>query len=246
MGNVNREKKDLKSTLLKKKYYTIFLALFTLGVNIFAWFAFSSRVGANVEGTVASWEVEFRENSQIVTDDIVVSVTDMKPGMSNFVDTVQVYNTGDVTADFSYTIDSFRLLGHDINLNSIVGVESYLRNYYPFSIYFTPSSTTIGPGSNITFDINIVWPYEDNTKYYKLNEVYEYDRAFKYFNLVGTNYVERSILDQTSYENNLDDLFLGKDDADTYFGMMCHQYEQTSGLPCLTMTMTLKAEQRIS
>ena len=117
---------------------------------------------------------------------------------------------------------------------------------YPFSIYFTPSSTTIGPGSNITFDINIVWPYEDNTKYYKLNEVYEYDRAFKYFNLVGTNYVERSILDQTSYENNLDDLFLGKDDADTYFGMMCHQYEQTSGLPCLTMTMTLKAEQRIS
>ena len=45
MKKQNRKEKDLslRQRILKKKYISIFLALFTLGVNIFAWFAFSSN-----------------------------------------------------------------------------------------------------------------------------------------------------------------------------------------------------------
>ncbi len=39
----------LQKKFRKKKYLSILLALFTLGVNIFAWFAFSANAGLELD-----------------------------------------------------------------------------------------------------------------------------------------------------------------------------------------------------
>ena len=90
----------LKKALLKRKYYSIFLALFTLGINIFAWFVFSTTAQVGLDATVASWDVQFRDDSGDDSKIFVIDITKMKPGMNNYSKTISAHNHSDVTADF--------------------------------------------------------------------------------------------------------------------------------------------------
>ena len=92
----------LKKALLKRKYISIFLALFTLGVNIFAWFVFTTSATVGLDVTVASWDVEFRDDQQQQMQNFVINVTKMKPGMTDFSKSIYIYNRSDVQADFIY------------------------------------------------------------------------------------------------------------------------------------------------
>ena len=47
----------------------------------------------------------------------------------------------------------------------------------------------------------------------------------------------------SNYLTNLNNLYLDKDDADTYFGMKCHEYESTSGHSCLEIGLLLRVSQ---
>ena len=59
---ITREQlESLRKSLNKRKYFSILLALFTLGVNIFAWFAFSANAGLELDANVAAWDVEFKD-----------------------------------------------------------------------------------------------------------------------------------------------------------------------------------------
>ena len=51
---------------------SVLLALFVLGVNIYAWFIYFTEAQVNITGNVVSWDVSFRdENSQVVEKEII-------------------------------------------------------------------------------------------------------------------------------------------------------------------------------
>ena len=147
----------------------------------------------------------------------------------------------------SNKIVSFSLLGNTVDLTTKGDAVNYLKTFYPFSISFLPSKETLDPNDTITFDVNVVWPYESETpKYYAQDEVYDYNESFIYYKLNGANYQETTISNASAYASDKSNLFLEKDDADTYFGMQCKSYEQASGNPCLSLTVRLLVEQKLS
>jgi len=237
----------LRKKLKKQKYISLLLALFTFGVNIFAWFAFSANAGLGIDATIAAWDVEFKDNGEI-SRNMFIEVSKMKPGMSDFVRTIEVNNKSDVVAKFSYEFVSMSLLGHVINISSIDDMNEYLSSFYPFSVHFTPSSDEIAANGSITFDVRVTWPFEDvdgTTTYYKQNDVYDYNDTFLYYTKTGERYDLFNVASSSVYNSNKSSLYLEKDDADTYFGIACHHYEEESGQPCLTMNLRLLVEQKI-
>lgn len=206
---ITREQlESLRRSLNKRKYFSILLALFTLGVNIFAWFAFSANAGLELDATVAAWDVEFKDNTGVIARDILVEVTKMKLGMPDFNKTIEIESKSDVSANFSYQVLSLSILGHTINLANIQDVEDYLENYYPFSVTFDASSYVLSPTDSVTFEVNIVWPYDSQTpKYYQQNEVYDYNESFYYYLKSGTTYTETSIASQADFNTNLNSLY---------------------------------------
>ena len=243
-----KEKKKLiaiNKKLIQKKYISIFLALFTLGVNIFAWFAFSANAGLQLEATVAAWDIEFKDNGEAVNN-LIVQVTKMKPGMDDFVKTIVVNNNSDVDADFDYEIESATLLGKTIPITSQTQIFNQLNNRYPFSVFFVTTGTVISHNNVITFDVNATWDYESPTPiYYQLDNIYDYDASLTYYKKVNNNYVEYTPTSETDFIDQRSNLYLEKDDADSYFGERCYQYEAANSKACLVLTVKLVAIQSL-
>ncbi len=240
-----KEKLDLLSKKLKKKkFWAILLALFTLSVNAFAWFVFSKYSEYQFTGSVSAWDVEMRDENQQLVNNIIVSVN-MKPGMDTFTKTYEINNLGGVDAKFSYELQSLKILGRDINVYGIQDADDYLENFYPFSIDLSSDKSLIVAGDKATFSTVVNWDFEEANKFFALNNIYDYNSTFKYYKLSGTTYNEFEVSD-TNYNANRDSLYLEKDDADTYFGMMCGDYQKSSGLDCIEMEILLKVEQNNS
>ena len=240
------EKKQLAALskqLRKRKYFSIMLALFTLGVNIFAWFAFSANVGLTLDATVASWSVKFKDDNDVVVRSVVVEVTKMKPGMTDFSSTVSVENDSDVEADFDYEVTSLSILGNVVNLTSQANVFQYLSTYYPFAITFSTDKNSMTANDTLHFTVHVTWPFENSSSYYGQNNVYQYDDTFTYYTRSGDTYTPTTIANSVAYQNSINSLYLQKDDADSYFGMRCNDYETTSGSACLVLTMKLLVSQ---
>ena len=236
---------SVNKKFIRKKYISIFLALFTLGVNIFAWFAFSANAGLELDATVAAWDIEFKDNGEAVNN-LVVEIVKMKPGMDDFIKTIVVNNNSDVDADFNYEIASAKLLGKPINITSQEQIFSQLSNNYPFSIFFVTTDTVITHNNVITFDVNATWPYEVSTPtYFKLDSIYEYDESLTYYKKVNGSYVAFPIPSEAVFNTEKNNLYLEKDDADTYFGERCHTYESSSGEACMIITVKLVAIQSL-
>ncbi len=234
----------LRKALLKRKYISIFLALFTLGVNIFAWFVFTTTANVGLDATVASWDVQFRDEQDMVMQNFVIDITKMKPGMTDFSKTITVNNHSDVDADFIYEVTSFELLGHAIYNSNLY---YYLNTRYPFSLTLNASKTVLNASDEVEFDIGLTWPYETNQEvYYSLDDAYEYDSTLPYYQLSENTYSLSNVPNQSTYNSIRSSLFLKKDDADTYFGMRCNDYETSTGNACLRVNLRLLVQQRNS
>ena len=242
------EKRKEKLTSLqkkwkKKKIMAILLALFTFGVNTFAWFVFSSHVRSNVDVNVSAWDVEFMNENEVLVQEVYVAVTQIHPGMTDYTRTFTVRNKSDVDASFTYDIVSLTILGRSVDVSNLVNFESYLENTYPFSIEVSASENILGYLDTSDFEITVSWDYETTpTTYFALNSVYDYNPTFVYYEHANDSYTTATVTDLT-YTSLRDNLYLEKDDADTYFGMMCGDYESTTGDPCIELEMLLTVEQ---
>ena len=235
---------SLRNRLKRKKYISILLALFTLGVNIFAWFAFSNNASLTLEGTVAAWDVEFKDPDTHTTyQNTTIALTKMKPGMTDVSKTIVVENHSDVNVNFQVTIEEFSILGQSIDFTNIADPMDYINTEFPFSVEVTTSSPTLGPNSSVDVVTTVSWPFETANRYFAQTDLYNYDAGFIYYKKNGTDYNVFPVPNAATYATEKDDLYLEKDDADSYFGMQCHTYEDDSGEPCLYVVIRLIASQ---
>ena len=236
---------SLNIKLKRKKYFAMLLALFTLGVNIFAWFVFSTSVNLQLNASVSSWDVTFNDGNDELTKNVIISVTNMRPGMEDFKKTYVINNAGEVGATFSFKITSIELLGKTIDLTKNPDAISYFNTYFPFNISFSNTKDFLNYNESLDFSFNLEWGYDSNDKYYSQTNIYEYNPTFDYYKKNSQNsYIIDNTIDSVSmFNNNKSNLFLDKDDADTYFGMKCKDYESSSGMACLKINIKLIAEQ---
>ena len=239
-GNTPKRKKIRKKTMIR----SVFLLLFLLGINTFAWFTYISRAEVSINGSVVSWDVNFLDENGAV-EDMDIEITEMQPGMIPFEKKIEIVNNSDVGARFSYQINSVSILGIEIlqrELNETI-INS-LQNDYPFILRIIPGKTELAIGDATNFQVTMNWSYEEQEKYYRLNSIYSYDPSIYYYTFTNNTYQ----IDQTVTADNFASkvetgLYLAKDDADSFFGYQCGNYEQNTGQPCIKIGLELRVSQ---
>lgn len=244
----------LQKNRKKVKRHALVMILLLFGVNAFAWFTFITEADFNFNATVVAWDVNFYNDSTEVNN-IVINVGEIYPGFGDtsvdsnnlpYKKTVEISNDGDVPATFIYKVESFKIMGQNAIVGEYSDVEfiSLMESMYPFTIKLTSSSNKVAPGEKLNFEFSLYWLYEDNDKYYKLNQLYEYDPSFVYYTYSDGSYVATTV-DETTFPMMRDSLYLQKDDADSYFGSKCAEYEAATGNKCVSVDVKLKVAQAL-
>ena len=239
LSDNSNKKKRRRKAIIK----STFLVLFLLGINTFAWFTYISRADVSLNGSVISWDVNFMDENGAVKE-IDVAITDMKPGMIPFEKKIEIINRSDVEAAIDYEVKSVKFLGNTLYEGETTeNIINSLENDYPFVLSLSPENAQIGIDVGTNFNITLNWTYEEN-KYYKLNSLYTYDNGVYYYTLTDGIYeIDDTVTEENFQQKLATGLYLEKDDADSFFGFACGNYEKSTNLPCLEMQLELKVSQ---
>ncbi len=239
----NKEQNDKRRIRKRIIIRSLLLVAFLLAINTFAWFTYISRAGVTLNASVVNWDVTFLEETNVIRE-IVINVKDMKPGMLPVERKVSIKNGGEVDAKITYVLKTVTLLGQDIKLDkSTDEIHQSLANDYPFKLVLNLDKTIVKPFDSGNFDISINWDYEAD-EFYKLNDFYTYDAGVYYYTLNnGTYQIDNTVTEQNFKEKVSQGLYLEKDDADSFWGYACGQYENSTGKPCLKLEFELNATQ---
>lgn len=130
----------------------------------FAWFAYSGLRHVSTEIDVKAWYIELSKSGEVVTNNIVISLEDVYPGMETVDEVVSIENKGDSDAKLSYKILSSRILDTEINGESLENnkmLTDSLSHDYPFHINIDLSKNYINAGGDSsTFEVSVSWPLD--------------------------------------------------------------------------------------
>lgn len=161
-----RRKLKLKLNLITM----FFLAVSFISVTL-AWFIYSGLATVQTEVNVKAWYIELEKEGEKVSNNIVISVDDIYPGMETITETVNIKNLGDSVAAVNYNIKTARILGnsenyYDANTGAIstIDLEDKLAHEYPFHINMNLSKNFILEKTDEgTFNISVSWPLDSGT-----------------------------------------------------------------------------------
>lgn len=230
-------KKNRKILLIRSVLMLGFLLVF----NVFAWFIYISKVNTEMDIHALSWDVVFSEGGTAVKD--VTIALDVYPGMEQYVHTISVTNSGETAANLTFDTKSVTLFGQELLTSGMTEAQKqdFLTNQLPLIISYTFGNTVVNQSSNSSFSITVNWPYE-NTNYYKVPSVFNYDSDLTYYTKSGSTYNEATVTSST-YNSLKNSLYLEKDEIDSYIGEKCGEYQTSTSQSCLILKGELVAEQ---
>lgn len=220
--------------LVKLNVMTLFLiALSSISVTL-AWFAYSGIAKISTEIDIKSWLIEFEKSDKTVSNNIVISLDEIYPGMTTVQETIKIKNKGDSNAKLSYSIQSARILDEEIDIKNIEqdDLRDKLSHYYPFSINMNLSDNfVLSQGKESEFSLSVSWPLDsDNDKYdsewgnlayqFEINEQKKYDEDPTYKIRQSIKIVivakaeqmnESEELDNTDINDSLESIILNED-----------------------------------
>ena len=133
----------------------------------FAWFAYSGLVDVKTEVGVKAWYIEFEKNNEVVSNDIVISLSDLYPGMEPLSEVITIKNLGDSDAKLKYSIDYARILDDNKDYYTIGDdytsdyIEDALAHNYPFHINTSLSKTRLNAKDvDAEFTVTVSWPLD--------------------------------------------------------------------------------------
>ena len=150
--------KHLKLNILSLFFVAVSLLSITL-----AWFAYSGFANTATEMDVKAWYIEFEKDSKPVSNEIVLSLNDVYPGMEQVVEKVNINNLGDTDAKISYSIDSARILDDELKTEgaSTLQVEDELSHNYPFNVNISLNKDFVKSKNDTSkFDVSVSWPLD--------------------------------------------------------------------------------------
>lgn len=235
-------KKNKKALILR----TFILSLFLLVVNTYAWFIYIDKFDGNITANVISWDVTFYDDGDDINS-VALNIDNLYPGMNNFTKQIMIKNSGDLKAIFDYEIQSFNLFGEEYNLetNTSEELEEIIMNNFPFKIKFSSSKKELlSGGDNISFTVTVLWDFESNEQYFKLNKFFDYDNSITYYIYDGEYKIDSSV-NPSNFLSKIDSLYIESDDADTYWGNKASKYKlEHPDDNCLSLKIDLTVTQR--
>ena len=130
----------------------------------FAWFAYSGLRKVTTEVDVKAWYIELSKSGEVVTNDIVITLDDVYPGMETVDEIVNIENKGDSDAQLSYKIVSARILDSSLDgdaLENNLAMTDAFSHEYPFHVNIDLSKNYIAAGGDSsTFEVSVSWPLD--------------------------------------------------------------------------------------
>ena len=100
-----KSKKNKRKLLILRLVFVFFLVV----SNTFAWFIYITRVDNSVNVHVKSWDVTFQSGEHEISNNVVVDIENLYPGMADFSYEIKAFNKSEVSATLSYTILEARI-----------------------------------------------------------------------------------------------------------------------------------------
>lgn len=143
-----------------------FVAVSFISVTL-AWFVYSGLSSMTTEVNVKAWYIELQKDGKEISNNIVVSLDDLYPGMETMEEEIKIKNLGDSDAQVKYEISSIRILDDDAD-NFVVNetitsqfVEDKISHDYPFHINIDLSKNYIlSQTDEAIFKVSISWPLD--------------------------------------------------------------------------------------
>lgn len=156
---------------MKKRYKAYFklnlMSLFFLAISFvsitLAWFAYSGLAKSSTDIKVKSWYIEFEKDKKNVSNDIIISIPDIKPGMEPVNEQIDIKNLGDSDAQVNYSITSARIFDDNLDIKSYeVGqLEDKLSHEYPFHININLNKEYVKAKDDLsTLNVSVTWPLD--------------------------------------------------------------------------------------
>lgn len=143
------------------------LSLFFIAVSLtsitLAWFAYSGIASVDTEIDVKAWYIEFQKDNTAVTNNIVISLSDIYPGMDTVSEKVDINNMGDSDAEISYKIESARILDEDLVGLDSLELEDKLSHDYPFHLNINLSNNyATSKDGHSQIEVSVSWPLDSD------------------------------------------------------------------------------------
>lgn len=158
---------------MKRKYRAYFklnlISIFFLAISFIsitlAWFAYSGLAKVGTDIKVKSWYIEFEKDKQKVSNDVVISLSDIYPGMDQVNEKIDIKNLGDSDAQVNYSITSVRVLDEDLNIDSYEGgqLEDEMAHNYPFHINIALNKKYVKAHDDFSeLNVSVSWPLDSD------------------------------------------------------------------------------------
>lgn len=211
---VNKVYKNLRKNKTAIKIRAILMSGLLLAINSFAWFVFIANGNGKIKADVISWDIAFLDEEEQV-EILDIELTDLYPGMDSYSKSIVIKNRSDLDATFSYTIESVIVYGKEYVVSDYV---TSLQTDFPFTITFSHDKTDIDKGESLNFYVNVIWPFEAEEEYYKLNSMYPYLEGIDYYLLDNGSYTKTTVTSSNYNTLVTSGLYIESDDADSYWG----------------------------
>ncbi|MDD6271948.1 MAG: hypothetical protein PUA90_00305 [bacterium] len=205
--------KERYKTYLKLNLISIFfIAVSFISISL-AWFAYSGLVRTQTEIDVKAWHIEFNKSGEAVSNNVVISLSDIQPGMNSTYEKINIKNYGDSDAKISYKIEEVRILNEDLSIPFEFGsIEDKLANDYPFSINVSLNKKYLDAKTGeAVLNIGVAWPLDSDTDEedsYWGNLAYEYQQTNPNAPSIKISIVIKAEQNTDNYKYNSGDVFL--------------------------------------
>lgn len=201
-----------------------FIAVSFISVTL-AWFAYSGLSTVETEIGVKAWYIEFEKNEEAVSNDIVISLSEIYPGMETINEIVNINNLGDSLAQINYEITSARILDTEYSIegeNTSLEIEDKLSHDYPFHVNINLEKNYVNTGGDSSmFNVSISWPLDSDTDEddsYWGTEAYKFQLEEEKKHTADNTYQPRTSI-KIVIKVNAEQYFENLDAADTRFNL---------------------------
>ncbi len=146
--------------ILKKNIFLLFFIAASFIVTTYAWFAYSGLKSATAEVDVKAWYIEFSKTGKAISNNMVISLDNVEPGMKTINEIVDIENKGDSDAVVSYKIESIRILDKVYSEVDNTKLIDELSHDYPFHINISMKSSAVKKKDKTTFVVSLSWPLD--------------------------------------------------------------------------------------
>ena len=146
--------------ILKKNIFLLFFIAVSFTVTTYAWFAYSGLKSTTAEVDVKAWYIEFSKTGEAISNNIVISLDNVEPGMKTINEIVDIENKGDSDALVTYKIESIRILDKIYSDVDNIKLVDELSHDYPFHINISMNNNAVQKKDKTSFIVSLSWPLD--------------------------------------------------------------------------------------